>query len=304
MEINTQIYTLEKLLNTDISHYDAIYLGDPFSIEYPENLILSLEDLKKSVHILKKNNKKAYLSTFSVPRDKDIPSMENLFKYIAKENIPIDMIEIHNFGLISLIREIIGDIPIHAGSVSNIYTVQTATLLKEKGVTRVTGNYELSLEELEEIKKIPIEVEILIHGRMVLGISEECPAIWWKGDEKKKAQLSKRILALHSSKMDLTVRGRTTLSGKDVCMMEHIPTLIEKGFSIFRIDSSVYPPEYTQKAGKYYKEIIEKYISQQYNPDEMEAQIKRYMEDLAKFNTKGFCNGYYFKTSGSKYIGK
>lgn len=305
LELNTQIFTLEGLYNTDLSPYDAVYIGDPYSIEYPENLNQDFEGLKKAIPILKSAGKRVYLSTFSVPRNKDLPGIEKLLEFVASNGLPLDAVEIHNAGVLPIVRNSLGNIPIHLGCLSNIYTDLTVNLFKEQGVTRVTGNYELSLDDLKYIKeKCSLEVEILVQGRMALGVSEECPALWWSEGEgaepQSPADACRKNIELHSDKMNLLVFGRATFSGKDVCVIEHAPLLLESGFNIFRIGYNPAGAEFLKEAGAIYKEIFETAEQKKKLPQKM---LKSYMKRLKIFSSQGFCNGYYFKKSGSDYLG-
>ncbi|MCD4783505.1 MAG: U32 family peptidase [Candidatus Eremiobacteraeota bacterium] len=308
MEITTRIFTKQRLDEVSIYPYDAIYLGDPFAPDYPGNLCFAHEDLEETAGILKNAGKRVYVSTFSVPRNKDLAAIERQLKFIGDRSLPIDAIEAHNTGVLSMIREILPGIPVHMGCLSNIYTDSTVNLLKEYGVTRVSPNHELSLDELEIVKdRCGVEVEILVHGRMILGVSEECPAIWWnveadsKENEEKPSQCT-NIIDLESERMNLTVRGRITMSGKDVCMMEHMPLLAEKGFGYFRIDDFVSEADYFNTAGKLYRQALELIKAPGPDKEEYDVKTREYMDILSRFNSNGFCNGYYFKTSGSEYV--
>lgn len=311
MEINTRIFTLEKLDKVNIEVYDAFYLGDPFVPPYPGNLCQDFEGLKIAVFRLKEAGKRVYVSTFSVPRNRDLPAIEKLLRFIVGEKLPIDAVEAHNTGVLLLIREMMPHIPVSMGCLSNIYTDSTVNLLKESGVTRVSPSYELTLKELELIKdRCNVEVEILLHGRMELGVSEECPAVWWhnqglKGEgeeisESDGINLCTGIVDLSSERMDLTVRGRTTLSGRDVCMMEHVPLLLSKGFRHFRIDTSVGSDEYFAAAGEAYRKAFG--LWQEKRLDESGEILKGLTEVLKRYSRNGFCNGYYFGRSGSEYV--
>jgi len=308
LEIITRIFTGEKLDEVSIDSYDAFYLGDPFAPDYPGNLCFNLQSMEEATGRLKKAGKRVYISTFSVPRNRDLPAIEKQLKFIGKRSLPIDAVEAHNTGVMSMIREILPGIPIHMGCLSNIYTDSTVRLLKEYGVTRVAPNYELSLDELKIIRDCcGIEVEILIHGRMILGVSEECPAIWWNvgansNEDGKRHSPCTSIINLESDRLNLTVRGRVTMSGKDVCMMEYMQILIEKGFKYFRIDCSAGNTDYFNTVGKLYRRAIGFIEAPLMGKERYEEKATEFMDILSRFNSNGFCNGYYFKTSGSEYV--
>ena len=312
MEINTRIFTLEKLNNINTAFFDAFYLGDPFAPQYPGNLCFEFEDLRQAVDILKQKGKKVYVSTFSVPRNRDLPPIEKLLQFIKNEKLPIDAIETHNTGVLKLVREIMPQMPVHMGCLSNIYTDSTVQLLKEDGVTRVSPGYELTLDEFDIIKnKCKINVEVLVHGRMVLGVSEECPALWWHRQQEQETEENETnnqkfctgIIELHSDKMDLTVRGRTTMSGKDVCMLEYIPLLIEKGFQHFRIDTSIGDDRYFNTVGKIYREAFDLFEKDKTREHEsFYKKLPGFMKEFEEITNHGLCNGYYFGKSGSQYV--
>jgi putative protease len=303
LELCTSAYTLKQLEAIDLAPFDGICLGDPFSIEYPQNLCLCPEDLERAVHRVKEAGRMAYLCTFAVPRNRDLPGVESLFAFVRDRALPIDAIEIHNSGLLSLAGEILPGVPIHMGCLSNIYTDATVELYKAGGAVRVAPSFELSLDELEMIRdRSGVDVEILAHGKMVLGISERCPALTWLPPEERagmsEEELCRKPFQIESDKMTLTVRGRATLSGRDVCILEHLPAFVRRGFGTFRIEGGG-DPAYLREAGRAYRHVLDELSGGR----EVPAGV---MEDclgrLAPFSPGGFCNGYYFRMAGSEYV--
>ncbi|MCE1245691.1 MAG: U32 family peptidase [Firmicutes bacterium] len=306
MELNTRILTTSQLNDFSIKNADAVYLGDPFSPSYPGNLCYEKHNLKEAVAKIVSQGKKAYISTFSVPRNSDLPAIEEQLKYIKAEIPEISAIEVHNTGVLQAVNEILPSMPVHMGCLSNIYTDSTVHLLKSFGVERVVPNPELSLEEMELIgKNCRIEVQILIHGRLVLGISEECPVKWWLDSQKPGQSViddfCSKPVNLDSDKMQLTVRGRTTLSGKDVCMLEHIPELAEKGFTHLHIDSSVMSSEQFNHTLEIYRKAVTLWIETS-DKNKYRDFSKHHINEFLSMNPTGLCNGYYFRTSGSEYV--
>ena len=295
LELTTSVFTLNELMGADISAYDSIYLGDPFCRAYPENLSDNEESLKNAVDLLRKKNKKVYVSTYAVPRNGDLDAVRKTLNICQSLNI--DAVEVHNFGVLRIARAEFPNLKVHMGNLANIYTLATALILKNEGAKRIMGNYELCLDELLELKdKSGIQLELLVHGKMVLGISESCLLKnWIKGLSGDCKELCRSNYYLRSSKMTLKSFGFVTLSGKDACMIERLPVLLKKGFCIFRIETFGEKREYVGKVGRIYREALSKAKEPGYDPSE-------YLKVLNNLSPHGFCNGYYFATSGQKYI--
>lgn len=308
MEISTRIYTLNRLKEVSIESFDAIYLGDPFAPQYKGNLCYDFSDLETALQLLKDGGKRVYISTFSVPRNEDLPAIINLFNYIKERGLSPDGIEVHNAGIIKPARNLLPEIPLHMGCLSNIYTNSTVELFRDMGAVRFACSYELSLNELEEIKNTSgVEIELLIHGRMVLGVSEECPVKWWIDEPMSQEEICTKPIDLNSDKMQLTIRGRTTLSGQDVCMLEHLEELLNRGFDFFHIDTSLMTREEFEAVSNIYKKTFEELSSNKVcnnNTESLKVDIKESLNTLKQYTSAGFCNGYYFKTSGSQYVGQ
>ncbi|MEW6101753.1 MAG: peptidase U32 family protein [Candidatus Omnitrophota bacterium] len=298
-ELNTSIFTLDELISTDISAYDAVYLGDPFCAGYPENLIYNRKDLEKAVKILRENKKRAYVSSNAVPRNDDLSKVKEALA-ISSE-VGVDAVEAHNLGVLRMIKESFPKLNIHMGYLANIYTLATVLKLKEEGVRRFIANYELSLDELGELKdECGLEVELLLHGKMILGISEDCLSKKWVPEPSAPGNcrdLCRNGPSLSSQGMTLHNFGRLTLSGRDVCMIEHLPSLLEKGFSCFKLETFGEDREYAAAVAKIYREALSAAKDADYNP-------QKYIRLLEKYSTDGFCNGYYFSTSGQEYVSK
>ena len=141
--------------------------------------------------------------------------------------LPFDAFEVHNLGVLQMLREMGCTKPIHMGVFGNLYTDATARVLKDYGVTRVYPNPELSLKEAIYIRdKTPIEVLIPVHGKIPLVMSETCFILENSGatpGEKCTFPCSKEHwLTRTAGDWSLRDTGRMTLSGSDLCMLEHV----------------------------------------------------------------------------------
>lgn len=288
IELSTGISNLKELKETDIESYDAVYLGNPFCIDYEDNFLKKTEDIQKGVEFLKSRNKKAYITTPAVPRNEDFKFIYKLLEASVKSGI--DAVEVHNMGVLRTASKIVPDIPKHIGILANIYTSFTCEKLKEYGGERITTNPEVTLDEIGIIiDKSKIDVSFLVHGKIPLGITGTCFLL----EEKAGIcpEVCKQAFWLKSKEWVLKNVGKGVYSGKDLCMIEHLDLLLKMGLKYFRIESLYETPEYRCKLGNIYKSAF-------LNKDSGRKNIQQ----ILKISEYGICNGYYFSKSGRYYI--
>jgi len=294
-ELNTSVFTLKELREADFTPYDAVYLGDPYCRDYRENLSENPEDLKEAISLLREQGKTVYLSTYAVPRNADLEAVKQTLQ-LAEEN-RVEGVEIHNYGVLNLCRDKFPALKIHLGCLANLYTAPTVELLKEYRVNRVTGNFELSLEELTELKdQTHMEFELLLHGKMALGISEFCLLKDRLRDKSGSClDLCRGNRFLDTPKMTLKSFGRVTLSGKDVCLLEHLPEILSREFKTFRLETFGEARDYPGTVGAIYRRALTEALKPDFLPQARLSQLQA-------LSPKGLCNGYAFAVSGQDYL--
>jgi putative protease len=301
-ELSTNLSNPKDLRVTDISAYDAIYLGDFSCAEYPNNFSSHADVLADAVERIHAQGKKAYLRLYAVPSNHDLPWVRDHLRCAL--DLPFDAFEVHNMGLLRVLREMECQAPVHLGVFGNLYTHETARVIKDYGVTRVYPNPELSLNEIIYIAdQTPIEVLAPVHGKIPLVISETCFIM--EHTEGGAAECNFYCAKDHwlergSGDWSLKDTGRMTLSGKDLCMLEHLPAMLSRGLSAFYVQSHGEGPEYIGKVGAIYRAALERAAAG------ITASAEQNTADLATLAAlapKGLCNGYYFESAGQRYVG-
>lgn len=308
-ELSTDVGNLKELKEGDFSAYHALYLGDFSCPDYPNNFSSHPATLEKGLELVKSRGQKAYLRLYAVPSNHDLPWVADLIDCALE--LPFDALEVHNLGLLRLLRERGCELPIHLGVFGNLYTHETARVLKDYGVTRVYPNPELSLKEIAYIaENAPIEVLVPVHGKIPLVISETC-FIMEHCDPAEKPEDGSCTYACtkdhwlkrgrsDGSKADWSLKdtGRMTLSGKDLCMVEHAETLARMGFTAFYVHNKGEAPGYADQVGSLYRAALERAFAGQ--EDDPTAALTT----LASLSREGLCNGYYFEGAGQRYFGR
>ncbi|MGP8023254.1 MAG: U32 family peptidase [Methanobacterium sp.] len=288
---------------------DSVYIGIAgFNLRAHKGNF-QIEDLKEAVKRCHDSNVKLYVCTNTIMKDKDI---ENLKKVMPRiKSAGADAIIASDLGALNVARD--NGLNVHMSVQSNISNLEALQLYKELGVTRVVLSRELSLNEIKRIKNdSPLEVEVFVHGAMCLAVSGRCflssyfysksancgeclqPCRKkWKLVREDKLEFDNNCLDI-----DNNVMGESHfLSPRDLCMLDHIPELIESGIDSFKIEGRSRAADYVATVTRVYREAIEAYLNNNWkvNP--------QWLEDLKKVYNRGFDTGFYFKSpyKTSKY---
>jgi len=290
IKLAVSIPTLDVLKKTDLGNYDSVLLGNYACNRFEGNLLENLEELKEAVLLLKRKGKEAYITTPVSLRGDTVRRTEELLRFCSENGVT--GIEVHNQGILDILEEnnlIFGDII--AGSFLNVYNQYGASALMSNGVTRIMPTGELSLKEIESIKDAGFNMELQVHGKIPVGVCEACPL-----EQNSKIlgagcpnACKKNIEFEHEGK-SLRSLGKLTLSGQDLCMIDHLPYLLSRGFRAFRINGLSETPLYLSTIGKIYKDALTKNNS------------ATHIKELADLSARGLCNGFYFGTAGSEFI--
>ena len=296
-ELNTSISNLKDLMASDVSPYDGIYLGNLYCRDYEANFLEELEDLRAGIRRCREAGRKVYLSTYAAPRNYFLPQIRKAIAVAADEGV--DAVEAHNLGVVRILHNEFPSLAIHIGGFANVYTDTGAAVLRDYGASRVTPNYELSLEEMEGMaRSCGLPVEVLVHGKMPLGVSDYCFLLEYeKAWGMKCPDLCQQDLFLRQGEWAMKSVGKGVLSGRDVCMLEYLPRLIAAGFRFFRVEALSEDPAYRHDVGMVYRHALEQALSGS-------SEIREAWWQAIRAHTKvGLCNGFYFGQSGQLYIG-
>jgi len=296
-ELNTTIANLRDLRASDLRDYDGVYLGDIYCRLYEANFLEQLGDLREGLRILKEQGKRAYVTTYAAPRNDFLPKVRRMLETAAAAGA--EAVEVHNLGILKIAHEDFPQLPVHIGGFANVYTAAGIDVLRGFGAVRFTPNYELSLDEIREITTTSgSPMELLVHGKMPLGISDYCFLLEYEEAWGVKCpDLCQNELFLKQGDWAMKTLGKGILSGKDVCMLEHLPRLLADGHRYFRIEALSETPAYRSEVAAVYRAALRRAASGDGTADEAG------WETLRRHAGIGLCNGFYFGKSGMDYAG-
>ncbi len=284
-------------LNAAISNgADSVYVGIEGCNMRANVKNFTIETLKDAVKLCHDDDKKIYVCTNTIMKNKDI--------YYLKEIIPtiysydVDALIISDLGALRIARK--NDIDMHMSVQSNISNFESLNLLEELGVKRTVLSRELSLEEIKEIKEnTNLEIETFIHGAICVAVSGRCflsSYLYGKsancGACLQPCRKEWKLTSEDGNEFQLVQNENESyiLSPKDICTVEHIPELIEAGIDAFKIEGRARPADYVATVTRVYRDAIDKYESGNWEFDE------KWIYELKKVFNRGFDTGFYFKT--------
>ncbi|MEN4018732.1 MAG: U32 family peptidase [Methanobacterium sp.] len=275
---------------------DSVYLGIVGCNMRANVSNFTLRTLKDAVRYCHDFDKKIYVCTNTIMRNKDINYFKEILPVIYSYDV--DALIISDPGALKLARD--QGIDIHMSIQANISNFSALNLFEELGVKRAVLSRELSLNEIKEIaENTDLEIEAFVHGAMCVAVSGRCflsSSLYGKsancGECLQPCRKSWKLISEDSEMFELiqNENGSQILSPKDLCMIKHVPELIESGIDAFKIEGRARPADYVAAVTRVYREAVDSYESGNWEFNE------KWVDELKKVFNRGFDTGFYFKT--------
>lgn len=293
-----------EVLKTAVEYgADAVYIGGEMYGLRAKAKNFSAEDMKKGIAYAHERGKKVYVTANITAHNRDLEGVRAYFHEL-KEIRP-DALIISDPGVFTIAKEVCPEIDIHISTQSNNVNYMTFRFWKEQGATRVVTARELSLGEIGDIRKnIPddFEIETFVHGAMCISYSGRCllshyftgrdanlgacthPCRWkyYIMEEKRPGE----FLPVEENE-----RGTYIFNSKDLCMIEHIPELVNAGIDSFKIEGRMKTALYVAVVSRTYRQAIDDYFE---DPQKYIDNIPYYKKEIAKCTYRQFTTGFFF----------
>ena len=298
----------EKMKAAILYGADAVYLAsDMFGMRAAADNF-TLEELSCAVEYAHKRGVKLYVTVNTMPHTNEY---ERLKKYLlAYDKMGVDALIISDLGVFTLARELIPNMEIHISTQASIVSAAAATAYYNLGAKRVVLARELSLEEINEIRRNTpkeLELECFIHGSMCISYSGRCLlSNYYTGRDANRGACAqpcrwnyKNTLPLAFAEEKRTEdslnieeyrEGSFVMSSKDMCMIEHIPELMESGIDSFKIEGRMKSAYYTAICANTYKMAINEYLK---SPKEYKFN-PAWLRELESVSHREYATGFYF----------
>jgi putative protease len=283
-------------------HYgaDAVYLGGKaFGLR---NLAdnFTIEEMAQGIEYAHSHSVKVYLTVNSYPSNDDLEALAAYIKEVAP--LPFDALIAADPGVIQMIRELAPGKTIHLSTQANSVNWRSVRFWESQGIKRINLAREMSLSSVKETAdRTSAELELFAHGAMCISYSGRCLlSSVMSGRNANKGECS------HPCRWNYSIveetrpgeyfpvmedeSGTFIFNSKDLCLIEHLPEIIDSGVASLKIEGRMKGIYYVASVVRAYRAAL----------DAIKAEGASYcfrpewLEELCKISHRGYTTGFLF----------
>ena len=295
--------SLEVLKTAVMFGADAVYIGgEAFGLRAKAKNF-SMEEIREGIAFAHAHDVKVYITANILAHNGDLSGVRAYFEEL-KEIRP-DALIISDPGVFMIAIEVCPEIDIHISTQANNTNYGTYQFWHQLGARRVVTARELSMAELKEIReKAPadLEMETFIHGAMCISYSGRCLlSNYFTGRDANRGACT------HPCRWKYAIveetrpgeympvyeneRGTYIFNSKDLCMIEHIPELIDSGIDSFKIEGRMKTALYVATVARTYRKAIDDYLE---SPELYRENMDWYLDQISNCTYRQFTTGFFF----------
>ncbi len=295
--------SLEVLKTAVLFGADAVYIGgEAFGLRAKAKNF-SMEEMREGIAFAHERGKKVYVTANILAHNEDLEGVRKYFSELKE--IGPDALIISDPAVFTIAKEVVPKIDIHISTQANNTNYGTFLFWHKLGAKRVVTARELSLEEIREIRKqIPedMEIETFIHGAMCISYSGRCLlSSFMAGRDANRGACTHpcrwKYAVVEESRPGEYMpvyeneRGTYIFNSKDLCMIEHIPELMESGIDSFKVEGRMKNALYVATVARTYRMAIDDYLQ---SPELYKKHLPIYREEIAKCTYRQYTTGFFF----------
>ena len=295
--------SLEVLKTAVVFGADAVYIGgEAFGLRAKAKNF-TMEEMKEGIAFAHARGVKVYVTANILAHNADLAGVREYFEELRE--IRPDALIIADPGVFDIAREVCPEIDRHISTQANNTNYGTYLFWHRQGASRVVSARELSLEEIKELRAhIPeeLEIETFVHGAMCISYSGRCLlSNYFTGRDANRGACT------HPCRWKYAVveetrpgeylpvyeneRGTYIFNSKDLCMIEHIPELLDAGIDSFKIEGRMKTALYVATVARTYRKAIDDCL-------EDEALYRKnmpwYLDQISNCTYRQFTTGFFF----------
>ena len=295
--------SLEVLKVAVIYGADAVYIGgEAFGLRAKAKNF-STKEMQEGIEFAHAHDVKVYVTANILAHNEDLAGVRAYFEEL-KEMKPDGLI-IADPAIFEIAGEVCPEIERHISTQANNTNYGTYNFWYKLGATRGVTARELSLEEIKEIRaNIPedMEIETFVHGAMCISYSGRCllsnylvgrdanrgactHPCRWKYSVVEESRPGEYMPVYENE------RGTYIFNSKDLCMIEHIPELLEAGVDSLKIEGRMKTALYVATVARTYRKAID---DCKQDVELYRKNMPWYREQISNCTYRQFTTGFFF----------
>jgi len=306
IELLVPASSLEVLKVAVIFGADAVYIGgEAFGLRAMAKNFTS-EEMAEGIKFAHEHGVKVYVTANILAHNYDLDGVRKYFEELnnMKPDRPDGLI-IADPAIFMIAKEVCPDIERHISTQANNTNFGTFQFWYEMGAKRVVTARELSLREIKEIRdNIPedMDIETFIHGAMCISYSGRCLlSNFFTGRDANKGACTHPCRWKYSVMEEKrpgeyfpvyeNERGTYIFNSKDLCMIEHIPDLVEAGIDSYKIEGRMKTALYVATVARTYRKAIDDYLE---SPEKYQENMPWYLDQISNCTYRQFTTGFFY----------
>lgn len=288
-------------------HYgaDAVYLaGTQFGMRASAGNF-TFPELSKATKLAHASGTAVHMTCNTLPREDELAQLPEFLE--QAQDAGVDAFIIADLGVMAAAKKYAPKVSRHISTQLGVINSATANVLFDMGADRVVLARETPMEDIRKIRaNTPkeLEIEAFVHGAMCVSFSGRCllsnyltgrdanrgacaqPCRW-----KYHLVEEKRPGEYFEISED---KGTHIMNSRDMCMIEHIPELIDAGVTSFKIEGRMKSAYYAAAVTNAYRHAIDYALRGEELP-----QV--WIDELNKVSHRPYCTGFYYGDPGQHF---
>lgn len=292
---------LEKLKTALRFGADAAYCGiEQFSLRALAGN-LTLPELIEACAVTHSRGKRLYLTLNAFLRPEEEIAARDLLE--ALRQVPVDAYILADPGMLHLVRQVDPEREIHLSTQANTTNGLAAHFWQSQGVKRLNLARELSLEEIAAIAaSAQLEIEVFVHGAMCMAYSGRCLlSAGLSGRSANRGTCSHPCRWQYSLQeesrpgeyfpIEEDGRGTYIFNSRDLCLIDHLPELIQAGVDSVKIEGRMKSLYYVAAVTRVYRAALDAWRD---NPENYRCD-PQWRRELEAVSHRPYGTGFLFE---------
>ena len=290
MELLSPAGGLDSLIAAVQTGADAVYMGFGAFNARRSAKNFTDEEFASAVAYCHLRGVRVFLTLNTLLTDRELEqAAESLRK---ASDMGVDAVLVQDWGLLTLAREIVPDVPLHASTQMSLFTLGGANEAAALGLERVVLARELARDEIREIcAGCPAQIEVFAHGALCMCYSGQCEMSAVVGERSGNRGACAQPCRLPYG-VNGPCRGGHPLSLKDANLSAYLTEMEAMGVACLKLEGRMKRPEYVAVVTGIYRRLLD---------EKPTAEESRQLEQA--FSRSGFTDSYWLGKKGPQMFG-